>query len=108
MLQDVPNLLFMTGYENASWTLGADVSVRLFMRILQKMQDQKATIVVPRVAASNKMPEKPMMSLTSTYLKNAREILPKGGTGVWSPKTNYFADMAGARWGSISTDLELE
>jgi cation diffusion facilitator CzcD-associated flavoprotein CzcO len=105
MLQDVPNLLFLTGYETASWTLGADVSARLFVRILHTMQEKGATVAVPR--ASNPMPEKPMMSLTSTYLKTVREMLPKAGTGVWAPKTNYFVDMARAKWGGFSTDLEF-
>lgn len=107
MLEDVPNLLFMTGYENASWTLGADVSIRLFLRVLRKVQDQNASIAVARRSQAKGMPEKPMMSLTSTYLKNARDILPKGGTGVWSPKSHYFSDMAGAKWGDLSIDLEL-
>ncbi|KAM0548810.1 hypothetical protein ACHAPJ_009666 [Fusarium lateritium] len=106
MLQDVPNLLFITGYENASWTLGADVSARLFVRILHKMSQTKAAAVVPRVTSSQDMPVKPMMSLSSTYLKNAGSVFPKGGTGLWSPKTNYFADMAGAKWGDITTGLE--
>jgi cation diffusion facilitator CzcD-associated flavoprotein CzcO len=105
MLQDVPNLLFLTGYETASWTLGADVSARLFVRILHTMQEKGATVAVPR--ASNPMPEKPMMSLTSTYLKTVREMLPKAGTGVWAPKTNNFVDMARAKWGGFSTDLEF-
>ena len=104
MLQGVPNMVFLTGYETASWTLGADVSARLFVRILQEMQKREATVAVPR--PSRPMPDKPMMSLSSTYLKTVREALPKAGTGVWAAKTNYFADMARAKWGSISTDLE--
>ncbi|KAF4450379.1 hypothetical protein F53441_6503 [Fusarium austroafricanum] len=106
MLQDVPNLLFMTGYENASWTLGADVSARLFVRILHKMSERKAATVVPRLASPETMPVKSMMQLSSTYLKNANSVFPKGGTGLWSPKTNYFSDMAGAKWGDITTGLE--
>ncbi|CCT67763.1 related to monooxygenase [Fusarium fujikuroi IMI 58289] len=106
MLQDVPNLLFMFGYENASWTLGADVSARLFVRILKKMTQSKTSVVVPRLSSSSGMPVKPMMSLSSTYLKTASSVFPKGGTGLWSPKSNYFVDMAGARWGDISTGLE--
>lgn len=106
MLQDVPNLLFMTGYENASWTLGADVSVRLFIRILDTMKQRNASVAMPRLAAPG-MPSQPMMALSSTYLKHADEILPKGGTGIWSPKSNYFVDMAAAKWGKISTDLEM-
>ncbi|KAH6842194.1 hypothetical protein B0I37DRAFT_345149 [Chaetomium sp. MPI-CAGE-AT-0009] len=105
MLEDVPNLLFLTGYETASWTLGADVSARLFVRILREMQHRKATVAVPRPSRS--MPDKPMMTLNSTYLKTVREVLPKAGTGVWAAKTNYFADMARAKWGSVSTDLEF-
>ena len=104
MLQDVPNLVFLTGYETASWTLGADVSARLFIRILREMRKKAATVAVPRPSTS--MPENPMMSLTSTYLKTVREVLPKAGTGVWAAKTNYFADMARAKWGSLSADLE--
>ncbi|KAH6986518.1 hypothetical protein BKA56DRAFT_642492 [Ilyonectria sp. MPI-CAGE-AT-0026] len=107
MLQDVPNLLFMTGYENASWTLGADVSARLLVRILQNLRERNATVAVPRMATSKDMPVKSMMSLTSTYLKDVGAVLPKGGTGIWSPKSNYFVDMATARWGNISTDLEF-
>ncbi|GAB1313187.1 FAD-containing monooxygenase EthA [Madurella fahalii] len=105
MLQDVPNLLFLTGYETASWTLGADVSARLFVRILREMRARGATVAVPR--PSRPMPENPMMTLTSTYLKPARDVLPKAGTGVWAAKTNYFADMARANWGSLSADLEF-
>lgn len=106
MLQDTPNLVFLTGYEAASWTLGADVSTRLFVRVLNRMHETGAKEVVPRT--QTEMPEKPMMSLSSTYLKTMREELPKGGDGVWSPKSNYFADMAGARWGSIVKDLEFK
>lgn len=106
MLQDVPNMLFMTGYENASWTLGADVSVRLFLRIVRTMDKRGAAVAVPRLPRHD-MAERPMMSLTSTYLKNANEYMPKGGTGVWSPKSGYFADLADAKWGNICTDLEM-
>ncbi|UZP43199.1 hypothetical protein NXS19_011015 [Fusarium pseudograminearum] len=106
MLEDVPNLLFMTGYENASWTLGADVSARLCVRILRKMEQTKAVAVIPRLTSSEGMPVKPMMSLSSTYLKNAGSVFPKGGTGLWSPKSNYFSDMAGAKWGDITSGLE--
>lgn len=105
MLQDVPNLLFLTGYEAASWTLGADVSAKLFVRVMNRMHETGAKQVVPRT--EREMSEKPMMNLNSTYLKTLRQELPKGGEGIWSPKSNYFVDMAGARWGSIVKDLEF-
>ncbi|KAK3313344.1 hypothetical protein B0H66DRAFT_565920 [Apodospora peruviana] len=106
MLQDVPNLLFLTGYETTSWTLGADISSKLFVRILREMDKKGASVVVPRVKGKG-MEERPMMSLSSTYLKNVREVLPRAGEGVWSPKANYFVDLARAKWGSLSTGLEF-
>lgn len=103
MLEDVPNLFFMMGYENASWTLGADVGAHLFVRLLRLMKQKKAKVIVPRSSAP--MKESPMMNLSSTYIKVAGRAFPKGGTGHWSPKTNYFADMAGATWGNVTQDL---
>ncbi|GAP87189.1 putative FAD-containing monooxygenase [Rosellinia necatrix] len=103
MLEDVPNLVFMTGYENASWTLGADVSAQLFVRLLHAMRRRGASVVTPKPSAP--MPEQPMMNLSSTYIAKAPRVLPRGGTGQWAPKKNYFADMAGAKWGNITQDL---
>ncbi|TGJ84387.1 hypothetical protein E0Z10_g4383 [Xylaria hypoxylon] len=103
MLEDVPNLLFMTGYENASWTLGADVSAHLFIRLLRLMEHKNAKVIVPK--PSKLMEERPMMSLSSTYITTAGRVFPKGGTEQWSPKVNYFADMAGAKWGNVTQDL---
>ncbi|KAI1823761.1 FAD/NAD(P)-binding domain-containing protein [Xylaria intraflava] len=81
MIEGVPNLLFMVGYEDASWTLGAE--------------QRQANVV------------KPMMTLSSTYVTSAGKIFPKGGTGQWSPKTNYMFDMASVKWGKLTQDLHF-
>ena len=108
MLQDMPNLLYVTGYERASWTLGADVSAQLFTRLLWSMKRKGATVVVPRVAPGDEnMTPRALLALSSTYLKDAKQVLPKGGEGQWSPRKFYFADMAAARWGDISTGLVM-
>lgn len=104
MLEGVPNLLFMTGYETASWTLGADVSVQLFIRLLRTLEKHKASAAVPKLP-NVKMEQKNMMNLSSTYVKDQRNHFPKGGTGQWAPKKNYFMDIFGAKWGDISTDM---
>ncbi|KAI1749334.1 FAD/NAD(P)-binding domain-containing protein [Xylaria castorea] len=105
MVEDVPNLFFMTGYENASWTLGADVSAHLFLRLLRLMKEKNAQVIMPKPSAP--MKEKPMLDLSSTYIATAGRELPRGGTGQWNPKTNYFADMAGAKWGNVTQDLSF-
>ena len=49
-------VLFLTGYETASWTLGADVSAQLFVRILREMQKKGATMAVPRPSRRSAAP----------------------------------------------------
>ncbi|KAI0148711.1 hypothetical protein GGR57DRAFT_227726 [Xylariaceae sp. FL1272] len=106
MCQDVPNMFFLTGYENATWTLGAGIAVTLFLRLLPLMEQRKAKAVVPKLSDSDStMEEKPMMSLQSTYVQTAGKVFPKGGTGIWSPKANYLADIAAAKYGDITKDL---
>lgn len=103
MLQDVPNMVFLTGYENASWTLGADVSAKLFTRLVGLMKQRNARAIVPR--HDGYMEPTSMFRLSSTYVKNALDILPKGGTGQWKPKSHYFADMASVKWGDVTSNL---
>ncbi|KAI1810824.1 hypothetical protein GGS20DRAFT_565727 [Poronia punctata] len=105
MIEGIPNLLFLTGYEDASWTLGADVSAHLFLRLLKLMEKKGSKVIVPKASAP--MEEKPMMSLSSTYVIKAPRVLPRGGTGQWAPKKNYFSDMAGAKWGNVTEDMEF-
>ncbi|KAJ2992244.1 hypothetical protein NUW58_g2230 [Xylaria curta] len=103
MLEDVPNLVFMLGYENASWTLGVDVGVHLFIRLLGLMKEKNAMVIVPKLSVP--IQETRAMKLTSTYITTAGRVWPKAGTGQWSPKTNYFVDMAKAKWGNVTEAL---
>ncbi|CAG9946013.1 unnamed protein product [Clonostachys rosea f. rosea IK726] len=107
MVQDVPNVFFLTGFQNASWTLGADISVRIFVRLGHLMERRNARAIVPRVPNEKAMKEQPMMSLSSTYVKPIRQVFPKAGTGIWAPKTNYYVDMWRAKRGDVTTDLEF-
>lgn len=51
MAQDVPNMFFMWGYTNVSWTLGVDTTATIMCRVIQKMEGQGARTAVPRTAA---------------------------------------------------------
>ncbi|CAH0047119.1 unnamed protein product [Clonostachys solani] len=107
MVQDVPNVFFLTGFQNASWTLGADISVRIFVRLRHLTERRNARAVVPRVPDEKAMKEEPMMSLSSTYVKPIRQVFPKAGRGIWAPKSNYYLDMFRAKRGDVTTDLEF-
>ncbi|KAH7021955.1 hypothetical protein EDB80DRAFT_559060 [Ilyonectria destructans] len=107
LLQDMPNLAFITGYYNAAWTLGAEVSALAIVRLLRQMKDRNALAAVPRLRPSefNMVPES-FFKISSTYVKDAIKVTPKGGTGQWAHRWNYFADVSRACWGDHSTGLE--
>ncbi|KAL5365931.1 flavin-binding monooxygenase [Aspergillus floccosus] len=87
LLQDIPNLAFMMGYTNASWTLGAETTAHLLCRVLQHMQRNGYDTVIPRKAARN-------MPLC-------------GDIGPWRGRVNYFVDLWRAKHGNITRDLEF-
>lgn len=108
MLQDLPNAIFSVGYENASWTLGADCAAQLLTRLMWEMRKSKATAAVPILDKPEAMEVKPLLSLSATYLKNINRALPKAGTGPWRPRSHYVADLYAAKWGDIKTGLLLK
>lgn len=77
MIQDLPNVVFCVGYENASWTLGADCAAHLLTRLMWELRDNNATVAVPHLENPEKMEVKPLLSLSATYLKNINSALPR-------------------------------
>ncbi|KAM0269047.1 hypothetical protein ACHAQH_009844 [Verticillium albo-atrum] len=107
MVQDVPNMMFIFGYANAAWTLGAEVSSTLLVRLLRFMREKGVTVAIPRVEHPEHMKEESLFNLTSTYVKDADRVFPKGGQGPFNRRRNYPVDIWGAQWGDISKGLEL-
>ncbi|KAF2258344.1 FAD/NAD(P)-binding domain-containing protein [Lojkania enalia] len=102
MLTNVPNLGVLIGYINASWTLGADSSCLLLTRLLTYMRNNGYTKTTPSISESEKQNPRPVLGLTSTYLKNAFKALPHAGnSGPWLPRENYFKDY----WAATRADL---
>lgn len=113
MLQDVPNLWYVIGYANMSWTLAADVSARLIVRMIKSMESKGFKSATPWLTAEQaKQMDKeniPLLPLKSTYVNSAleRRIIPRAGkTGNWKPRANYFVDMWRAVFGSVSEGVQ--
>lgn len=110
LLQDVPNMAFIFGYTNASWTLGADTTARLFVRLIKTVKSRGMTSVAPRIDKADNVKEVPFLNLNSTYIKDASQngVLPKGGdSGPWKPRRSYFQDYWIAKWGDLSAGLQF-
>jgi len=107
LIQDVPNAALIVGYTNASWTLGADATSQLVSRLLNTMKANGQKSVIPRVPADTSMKTLPLLNLNSTYVVEAKGVLPHAGSEApWLPRTSYFFDVNQARNGSITHDLE--
>ncbi|KIW32103.1 uncharacterized protein PV07_03673 [Cladophialophora immunda] len=110
LLQDLPNFTFIFGYTNASWTLGADATAQLWVRLLKEMKAKNMTSMIPRVNEKEQVAEVPLLNLNSSYIKAAQEAdtLPKGGDrGPWVPRSSYLRDIWHAKFGDIRTGLQF-
>jgi cation diffusion facilitator CzcD-associated flavoprotein CzcO len=95
MFTGVPNMLWVFGYFRASWTLRADLIGDFVCRLLQHMQDNGYTKVVPTLR-----PEDADMPITGWmdpdnfnpgYLMRSMHLLPKrGDKPEWQHTQDYW------------------
>ncbi|GGD65445.1 SidA/IucD/PvdA family monooxygenase [Erythrobacter arachoides] len=93
MFSDVPNLSFVFGYLNASWTLRADSNARYACEVLNHMARVGADVAVPELAAQDEPDAVEPWDYTSGYLERARPLMPKvGAERPWTLAHDYLAD----------------
>ena len=111
MIQNLPNIVLVFGYVDASWTLGADSTALLVCRLLRKMQKDGYKVAVPRMSEKerNTIKEVPLLKLTSTYITKAKDIMPKAGDQVqWRARSSYFRDWYESRYGDLVSGMEYQ
>ena len=93
MLSNVPNFAFCIGYTNAAWTLRADLASTFLCRVLNHMDGRGLRVFKP-VCDPASMEARPLLSLTSNYVKRAAADLPKQAAQTpWLIRQNYILDM---------------
>ena len=108
MVQDVPNMFFMWGYGNQSWTLGADSTATIMCRVFKYMEWLGSHVAVPRTPPDSKFKTQPMWKLSSTYILAAEPYLPKYGfEGPWRPRRYFISDIIHAQWGNVTKGLQF-
>jgi cation diffusion facilitator CzcD-associated flavoprotein CzcO len=93
MYSNMPNLIYFTGYFNASWTLKVDLVADYACRLLKHMDETGAKQVTPR--ADNAVFAKPGIPnrFISGYIRRAAGRVPKMGAEFpWFTEQNYFWD----------------
>ncbi|AYJ85563.1 NAD(P)/FAD-dependent oxidoreductase [Sphingomonas paeninsulae] len=101
MFSNVPNIAYVFGYTNASWTLKADLTADYVCRVLNYMDRRGVTVATPRRNDPN-ITEEPFLDFSSGYVTRAADILPKQGSKKpWKLHQNYFRDLMALKFGKI-------
>ncbi|MGH8457237.1 MAG: flavin-containing monooxygenase [Stenotrophobium sp.] len=103
MVDGVPNLLAITGYTNASWTLKADIVCEHFIRMMAHMDKKKLKVVIPRANGIQRTEETVMGSLASGYVRRGADSLPRqGDQAPWTVLNDYLRDAAALKFGRVT------
>jgi cation diffusion facilitator CzcD-associated flavoprotein CzcO len=103
MLSDIPNLLAIFGYTNASWTLKADIVCEHFFRMLAHMDKKGLAVVTPRATQVRRTDDTVMGSLASGYVRRGADNLPRqGDRAPWAVLNDYLRDATALKLGSVT------
>lgn len=98
---DLPNLAFVFGYTNSSWTLRADLISQYVCRLINFMDRHGYDVATP-VNADPALKPEPFLNLNSGYILRAADRLPKqGDRDPWRNPQSYFRDIWVLRHGRI-------
>ncbi|MFC0437443.1 NAD(P)/FAD-dependent oxidoreductase [Kutzneria buriramensis] len=98
MFSGIPNLAWCVGYANNSWTLRADLTSQYVCRLLNHMDRGGFTVCTPTPTERDATSGRPILNLTSGYVKRAEAILPKQGRRrPWRTRQSYLVDLVDLR-----------
>jgi cation diffusion facilitator CzcD-associated flavoprotein CzcO len=96
LLSGVPNMAFVLGYTNASWTLKCDLTCQYACRLINHIDAGGYDYCVADRDPSVK--EVPFIDLKSGYVQRALDKFPKqGDRAPWRLKQNYIFDIVNLR-----------
>jgi cation diffusion facilitator CzcD-associated flavoprotein CzcO len=104
MFSGVPNLVYVLGYVNASWTLRAELVAEFGCRLLNHLRKRGAVACTPRLRETDKnMQPRPLIEgFTPNYLLRAFDTLPhQGDRAPWQNRQDYLADREEFRKGAL-------
>lgn len=101
MLAGVPNLAYVVGYTNASWTLKSDLTGGFVCRLLRHMQRTGAVVCRPRLPSSD-VQAQPWVDFSSGYIQRSLDQFPvQGSSTPWRLNQNYLRDLLALRFGTL-------
>ncbi|OTB02651.1 hypothetical protein M426DRAFT_322416 [Hypoxylon sp. CI-4A] len=107
MLSGIPNAGAIIGYTTTSWTLGADASIKMLIKIWKHMKKTGATSVTPVNTEDDIALSKPVVGHSATYFVAAQGRLPRiTGKSPWYGRKNRVYDQLKLWFGSSTKGLK--
>ena len=107
MFSDVPNLVSVFGYTNASWTLKAELTAAYACRLLNTMRKRGLRQATPH-NDDPAMAIEPFLDFSSGYVTRALADLPKqGARKPWKLNQNYALDLMALKFGSVDDGMRF-
>jgi len=95
LVQDIPNLAYLFGYINISWTLKIDLAAAYVCRVLNEMDRRGVGVVTPRAPADEVQDDNILGALQSSYVRRSGAALPRQGRGLpWRVLNHIERDRA--------------
>ena len=102
MFSDVPNLVSVFGYTNASWTLKADLTSEYACRLINAMDARDMRQCTP-VRGDAAIDPAPFLDFSSGYVARGVARFPKQGIEKpWRVDQNYAKDLMTIRYGKVA------
>ena len=105
MLSGVPNLAYVVGYTNASWTLKADLTSAYVCRLLQRLGqglNQGYSHCTP-VLHDAAVEREAWVDFSSGYIQRSLDRFPgQGKQAPWRLRQNYALDLLALRFGRLA------
>ena len=93
LIEDIPNMAWVFGYTNASWTLKSEMVGEYLCRLLTYMDDNDYAVAIPRDTQGVVTADSIFDSMNAGYVKRAIDVLPRQGAAApWQVSMSYEQD----------------
>ncbi|AUY32453.1 NAD(P)/FAD-dependent oxidoreductase [Pseudomonas soli] len=93
LLENLPNMAWIFGYTNVSWTLKVGLAAKYLCRLFHYMDEHDFDVVTPRDDACNALDDGIMNSMKSGYIQRDQQFLPRQGKAYpWFVFMHYGRD----------------
>jgi monooxygenase len=101
MLSEVPNMAYVVGYTNASWTLKGDLTCEYVCRLLNHLAKTGQKQCTPHQSDPS-VQEELWIDFSSGYIQRSIDKFPKqGNKKPWKLHQNYAMDIMTLRYGDV-------